>query len=825
MTEHNTENIHALVEQCGPGTIEEEIIPVSGGFMHKMYKVHTTAGAYAVKCLNPEIMSRPDVMENYAEAERLERILEDNGLPVVAALSFGGKKMIPVNGRYFYIFPWLEGKITDFNDISKEQCFTAGSLTGRIHCIDAHNIEAKESELSEVDFNALLDGALKKESVIASALKENIALLENAQKSLNEARKKLPSMSSICDDDMDPKNVMWHEGKAYIIDLECLEYGNPISSALNLAIQWCGTVTGNFNKDNLEEFFKGYLQSYDNGFRSYDELFGIAYTWIEWLEYNIKRALGMVSSDPEEIKLGETETLNTIDRIKYLASIEGDICSVLRNLPAPDSCHYKTHDDSLCYIDLVFEGELNDIPGYELPEGYRFVTYKDGDKKDWIDIELSAEEVLSTEHGEECWQRYYGNAESLLPGRMYFIEDETGNKVATATAFYDIHGNAGPGEGQLHWVAVKKEAQGKGLSKPLITYVLGVMKELGYTSTKIHTQTNTWLACKVYADLGFRPEAKSISENRAGWKMVELLTNRKMLEEWDVYTIDRKLTGKTCFRGEQDILSDDEFHLWVMVWIKNPETGKYLVSQRVADKEVDPLKWETVAGHSICGETSAQAAVREAYEEVGISFRPEDAKVLVTKVATSYDGHRYNYIRDSFYFETTEEPDLSKATTKEVLQTKWLSFPEIREMYERGECCLNMGDIYGFELNPVPADRYRDIIGQIVKGVIDRPLGSCHPRKKNLYYPVNYGYVTGVIGGDGAEQDIYLLGETGPVSEFIGKVIAVYHRYDDNETKWIVLPCDENGIIRRDIEIPSDDEIYAQIAFQEQFFYGVLVKG
>ena len=131
-------------------------------------------------------------------------------------------------------------------------------MTGRIHCIDAHNIEAKESELSEVDFNALLDGALKKESVIAAVLKENIALLENAQKSLNEARKKLPSMSAICDDDMDPKNVMWHEGKAYIIDLECLEYGNPISSTLNLALQWCGTVTGNFNKDNLEEFFNAF---------------------------------------------------------------------------------------------------------------------------------------------------------------------------------------------------------------------------------------------------------------------------------------------------------------------------------------------------------------------------------------------------------------------------------------------------------------------------------------------------------------------------------------------------------------------------------------
>ena len=176
------------------------------------------------------------------------------------------------------------------------------------------------------------------------------------------------------------------------------------------------------------------------------------------------------------------------------------------------------------------------------------------------------------------------------------------------------------------------------------------------------------------------------------------------------------------------------------------------------------------------------------------------------------------------YFETTQEPDLEKATTPEVLQTKWLTFEEIRKMYEAGQCCLNMGDIYGFELNPVPQDRYQDIMGQVVRGKIDRPMGSYHPRHPNLFYPVNYGYVEGIIGGDGSEQDIYLLGETGPVSEFMGKVIAVYHRYDDNETKWIVIPCDEKGNVRSNIRIPDRNEIYAQIAFQEQFFSGVLVE-
>ncbi len=296
-----------------------------------------------------------------------------------------------------------------------------------------------------------------------------------------------------------------------------------------------------------------------------------------------------------------------------------------------------------------------------------------------------------------------------------------------------------------------------------------------------------------------------------------------MSELWDVYTIDRKLIGKTCIRGEQGKLADDEFHLWVMVWIKNPKTGKYLVSQRAADKDTDPLKWETVAGHSIAGDTSLDAALREVYEEVGITLKREDAKILATKVAMIIDGRRHNWIRDSFYFETTMEPDLNKATTNEVIQTKWLTFDEIKEMYERGKCCLNMGDLYGFELNPVPQDGYKDIIGQIVKGKIDRPMGSYHPRHKDLYYPVNYGYAYGIIGGDGAEQDIYLLGEISAVTEFVGKVIAVYHRYDDDETKWIVIPCDENGTVRSDIKIPSKDEIYAQIAFQEQFFSGVLV--
>ena len=110
-----------------------------------------------------------------------------------------------------------------------------------------------------------------------------------------------------------------------------------------------------------------------------------------------------------------------------------------------------------------------------------------------------------------------------------------------------------------------------------------------------------------------------------------------------------------------------------------------------------------------------------------------------------------------------------------------------------------------------PASRFdfSDVIGKQVCGTVDRPLGSTHPRSKNLVYPVNYGFVNGVMAGDGAEQDVYYLGETQPVPEFSGKVIAVAHRFNDVEDKWIVA---------KDGTSFTKEQIEQAINFQEKFF-------
>lgn len=101
------------------------------------------------------------------------------------------------------------------------------------------------------------------------------------------------------------------------------------------------------------------------------------------------------------------------------------------------------------------------------------------------------------------------------------------------------------------------------------------------------------------------------------------------------------------------------------------------------------------------------------------------------------------------------------------------------------------------------------MLGKFVTVTVDRPLGSYHPKHKDIYYSLNYGYIPGIFAADGEEQDAYILGVNEPVKEFTGKVIAIVHRFDDVEEKWVVAP--EGASFTR-------EEIAKLVAFQEQYF-------
>lgn len=282
------------------------------------------------------------------------------------------------------------------------------------------------------------------------------------------------------------------------------------------------------------------------------------------------------------------------------------------------------------------------------------------------------------------------------------------------------------------------------------------------------------------------------------------------VEKWDLYTKYRENTGKEHIRGEE--LPDGYYYLVVHVWIRNSK-GEYLISQRAADCTIFPLKWECTGGSVIKGENSIEGAIRETKEEVGITLLPGQGELLFSKICGEIDGTRFNNIMDVWLFNYDGEVSLDNATTAEVADFRWMKTDEIKELYDRGDF-VNTMDYFFCAFDTYKPD-YSSIIGSIVKGNVDRPLGSFHPRHKEMAYPLNYGYVDGILAGDGAEQDVYIFGTDKPLDRFEGKVVAVFHRFNDVEDKWIV------SLDGKDI---PDEIILGDISFQEQFFYGKLYR-
>lgn len=104
----------------------------------------------------------------------------------------------------------------------------------------------------------------------------------------------------------------------------------------------------------------------------------------------------------------------------------------------------------------------------------------------------------------------------------------------------------------------------------------------------------------------------------------------------------------------------------------------------------------------------------------------------------------------------------------------------------------------------------KSFLGKTVVIGIDRPIGYIHKKENYLLtYPINYGYIPNVLGGDDEELDVYLLGVSEPVEEYECEIIAIAHRHNDVEDKLIGAPVGMRF---------TKEEIENAISFQEQYY-------
>lgn len=160
-------------------------------------------------------------------------------------------------------------------------------------------------------------------------------------------------------------------------------------------------------------------------------------------------------------------------------------------------------DKSVPYFDVIMRRKAGTaIPERELPEKFKFSYFRSGDEKTWAKIETSVLEFDDTLDALVYFQKKYLHPLPEIERRCIFIENEKGEKIATATSWYAYTGVRR--DPWVDWVSVRPEYQGLGLGKALVSKVLQLMRDIeGDRDFYLHTQTWSHVAIRLYLQMGF----------------------------------------------------------------------------------------------------------------------------------------------------------------------------------------------------------------------------------------------------------------------------------------------------------------------------------
>ena len=310
-------DIAKLMSTLRLGRLMEEPIRIEGGLLHKMYRVSTSDGLFAVKVLNPEIMKRPDALSNTIHSEKVAKAF-DGLIPAVVSLEIDGKQVHKLGEEYYMVFPWTDGASVFPNEIMPHHCEKIGDILGKMHRqnLKVEGMVSEEDPFKLFGWEAYLQRINEPEcsdKEWTAAYKKSVKDIERWNEIACESESYLSKLTVISHRDLDPKNVMWNGDKPYIIDWEAAGYVNPYQEFLEVINYWADDGTGRLLKEKHDALAAAYCRYMDISTVKWDEVFHGSYSsMLGWLEYNVKRAMGMEITDKEEILLGESQVIETI---------------------------------------------------------------------------------------------------------------------------------------------------------------------------------------------------------------------------------------------------------------------------------------------------------------------------------------------------------------------------------------------------------------------------------------------------------------------------------------------------------------------------------
>ncbi len=313
------------------GVLLREPVSVTGGEMHRMYCIETDKGCFAVKLLNPDIMARGGyVKDNYINSENIARLCSKN-IPALPAINFA-----EIDGQFYLLFNWVNGKTLFDDDLNEVNIKLIAGYLRRIHETDLSElglIDDYTDKQALPDWENMLNKA--EHAVWRDKLASKIDELMDINKRLEASSKALFKNTLLSHHDLEPKNVLWTDDmKPIIIDWEAAGFINPYVDVLETGMYWSKDKGGKFNKLKFTAFVSEYIKGLEADKKvefkdSLEDVLNMGYaSFTGWLEYSMKRSLGIECADKTEQDMGTRHIWHTFDSIDNYT----ELITVLRDI-------------------------------------------------------------------------------------------------------------------------------------------------------------------------------------------------------------------------------------------------------------------------------------------------------------------------------------------------------------------------------------------------------------------------------------------------------------------------------------------------------------
>ncbi len=179
------------------------------------------------------------------------------------------------------------------------------------------------------------------------------------------------------------------------------------------------------------------------------------------------------------------------------------------------------------YSVRMIRENMENIPQFPVPKGFAIRNYRPGEGHIWTRIQRAAEPYINIDDG--LFFREFKRDLLAMEDRSFFLTTDAGEEIGTITAWWQPDMD-GKNWGQIHWVAIHPDYQGRGLSKPMMSVAMTRLKR-SHKRCFLDTSTVRIPAIKRYLDFGFTPDFSRENNSREAWTEVASVLEHPVLAQ------------------------------------------------------------------------------------------------------------------------------------------------------------------------------------------------------------------------------------------------------------------------------------------------------